>query len=203
MLKDKVKLYKSSTQEIFLLIWYSWRLHMKKCYFLGLHEIFDAGLMDRLADECERVILEEKEIEFWFLYGDGQAFVGSCISLVTQLKSIFPEKNIKIVRVYDPVNGRDSYNWYSEAYNKRFPLCVSDHHVFAPLMDGGFAKIESQFIQQANKVERWVLRQMDVVFAYYYTNYENSVNQQVEYAQKSCSATVVHIMFEETMKFIQ
>ena len=176
---------------------------MKRCYFLGLNDIFDNGFMDCLYAECERVIAKEKEVEFWFLHGDGLSFGGSCLSLATLLKSAHPEKDIKIVRVYDPTNGRRSSDWYKEAYHKTFPLCVSDRHVYAPLMDEGFAKIQNQFVQQAHKIERWVLRQMDVVFAYYYPNYVDSVNHQIEYAHNSCNAEVVHIRFDDTEKLIQ
>lgn len=176
---------------------------MKRCYFLGMNEIYDAELIDRLADECERIIESEEEIEFWFLYGEGLSFIGSCLSLVTHLKSKYPEKNIKIIRVLDPVKGRKSFDWYREVYYSNFPVCISDRQVFAALMDEGVARIENQFVQQANKVERWVLRQMNVVFAYYYANLEDSVISQIEYAQKSCDAEVIQIRFEETERFIQ
>lgn len=80
---------------------------------------------------------------------------------------------------------------------------LPDRNVFAPVMDEGVAKIEMAFVQQSNKIERWILRQMDVVFAYYYANLEDSVIAQIEFAQKSSNAEVIHISFEETEKFIQ
>ena len=175
---------------------------MKKCYFIGMSEIFDAEIIDRLFDECEKVIEAEDLVEFWFFHGEHNSYTGSCICLATQLRTKYPDK-VKIVRVFDPVKDDESSEWYREAYNTKFPRCLPDRNVFTPVMDEGVAKIETAFAQQANKIERWILRQMDVVFAYYYANLEDSVISQIEFVQKSGNAEVIHISFEETEKYIQ
>ena len=176
---------------------------MKKCYFLGIDEIFDNDLMDHLADECEKVILSDNQIEFWFLYGYSLSFGGLCLDLVTHLRSKFPEKNIKIVRVIDPIKGGSSPVLYDEAYDNKFPLCLSDRYVFSPLMNESGTNSEKFFAQRANKVERWILRQMDVVFAYFYSNLFDSVLSQIKYAQLNCPAEVVHIKFDDTENYIE
>lgn len=175
---------------------------MKRCYFTGMREIFDAELIDRLTDECEKVIVNEDLVEFWFFHGEQDSYTGSCLCLATRLRTKYPEK-VKIVRVFDPVKDDTPSDWYSEAFNTKFPRCLPDRNVFAPVMDDGVAKIEMAFVQQANKIERWILRQMDVVFAYYYANLEDSIIAQIEFAQKSSNAEIIHISFEETEKFIQ
>lgn len=175
---------------------------MKKCYFIGMNEIFDAEIIDSLTVECEKIIAAEDMVEFWFFHGENNSFTGSCICLATWLRTKYPEK-IKIVRVFDPVKDDEPSEWYREAYNTKFPRCLPDRNVFAPIMDKGVAKIEMAFVQQANKIERWILRQMDVVFAYYYANLEDSVISQIEFVQKSGNAEVIHICFDETEKFIQ
>ena len=105
--------------------------------------------------------------------------------------------------MFDPVKDDKPSDWYSEAFNTKFPRCLPDRNIFAPVMDEGVAKIDMAFVQQANKIERWILRQMDVVFAYYYANLEDSIIAQIEFAQKSSNAEIIHISFEETEKFIQ
>lgn len=175
---------------------------MKRCYFIGMSDIFDAEIIDTLAVECEKVINTEDMVEVWFFHGEHDSYTGSCICLATRLRTKYPEK-VKIVRVFDPVKDDEPSDWYREAYNTKFPRCLPDRNVFAPIMDEGVAKIEIAFAQQANKIERWILRQMDVVFAYYYANLEDSVISQIEFVQKSCNAEVIHISFEETEKFIQ
>lgn len=176
---------------------------MKRCYFIGMSYIFDIDLIPQLSSHCEALVQQEDEIEFWFFSGEHYSYISSCLALVVGLKSKYPEKDLKIVRVYDPTKKKEPLDWYGEVYDTRFPCCLVDRYIYAPLMDEGVAKIKGQFVQQANKVERWILRQMDLVFAYYYPNLEDSVIAQIEYAQKSCKAEVVRVYTDETEQFIQ
>ena len=176
---------------------------MKRCYFIGMSEVYDEELIRCLYDNCKQVIENNEAVEFWFFHGENDSYISSCIALVTLLKSNFPDKDIKMVRVFDPVKDDSPEDWFREAYNNDFPRSLPDKNVFAPAMDEGVAKLEHQYVRQANKVERWILRQMDIVFAYYYPNLEDSVIAQIEYAQKSCEAEVVHIRFANTEKFIE
>lgn len=175
---------------------------MKRCYFIGLSSILDAELIDRLQEECEKLIAAEDKVEFWFSFSGADQFVGSCLTLATRLRTMHPEK-VKIVRVFDPNRESANDNWYREAFNIGFPRSIPDIEIQAPIADDGVSQDPKQFIQQYNKTERWVLRQMDVVFAYYYPNLEDSVMYQVEYAMRSCRAEVIHISFEDTENFIQ
>lgn len=138
---------------------------MKRCYFIGMSEVYDEELISQLYDNCKQVIEGNAAVEFWFFRGDNDSFISSCIALVTLLKSNFPDKDIKMVRVFDPVKDDTSEDWFREAYNTSFPRCLPDKNVFAPIMEEGVAKLEHQYVRQANKVERWILRQMDIVFA--------------------------------------
>lgn len=175
---------------------------MKRCYFIGMEGIYDANIPETLITECEKVISTDDCVEFWFFHGYLEAYEQVCLSVVIALKSKYPEKDIKITRVFDPVKDNSQEDWFKEAYNTNFPRCIPDKNVFAPVMDKGVAQNERQFVQQANKVERWIMRQMDVVFAYYYPNLEDPIIAQIEFAQKYCEAVVVPIRFKETEKFI-
>lgn len=176
---------------------------MKRCYFIGMSSIYDHDLMPQLSSHCEALVQQEDEVEFWFFGNADYSYIASCLALVVGLKSKYPEKDLKVVRVYDPVRKKEPSGWYSDVYDTRFPCCIADRYLYAPLMNEGIAKVEGQFVQQANKVERWILRQMDLVFAYYYPNLEDSVIAQIEFAQKSCKAEVIRIYTEETEQFIQ
>lgn len=175
---------------------------MKRCYFIGLSSILDADLIDRLQEECEKVIAAEDQVEFWFSFSAADAYIGSCLCLATRLRTMYPKK-VKIVRVFDPnrENARD--NWYREAFSISFPRSLPDRSILSPDMNEGIERDPKQFMQQFNKMERWVLRQMDIIFAYYYPNLEDGLIYQVEYARRSCKAEVIHISFEETENFIQ
>lgn len=76
---------------------------MKRCYFIGMSEVYDEELISQLYDNCKQVIEGNAAVEFWFFRGDNDSFISSCIALVTLLKSNFPDKDIKMVRVFDPV----------------------------------------------------------------------------------------------------
>ena len=111
-----------------------------------------------------------------------------------------------MVRVFDPVKDDSPEDWFIEAYNNDFPRSLPDKNVFAPAMDEGVAKFEHQYVRQANKVERWILRQMDIVFAYYYPNLEDSVIAQIEYPLPTGSGASVTLpsgnSFRSTLLYI-
>ena len=176
---------------------------MKRCYFIGMPSVFDKDLMNQLSSHCEALVQQEDEIEFWFFGYVGDSFAASCLALVVGLKSEYPEKDLKVVRVYDPVDKYEPCDWYRQVNDTRFPCYLVDRYMYAPLMDEGIAKVEGRYAQQASKVERWILRQMDIVYAYYYPNLEDSVITQIEFAQKYCEAEVIHVYDEETEQFIQ
>lgn len=176
---------------------------MKKCYFIGMRSIFDKDLMPQLLSRCETLVQQEDEVEFWFYGYAGDSYAASCLALVVLLKSKYPEKDLKVVRVYDPDKDKKPSDWYGEVNDIYFPCYLVDRYMYAPLMDEGFAMLEGRYAQQASKIERWLLRQMDVVFAYYYPNLEDSVISQIEFAQKYCEAEVIRVYTEETEQFIQ
>ena len=175
---------------------------MKRFYFLGIDSIYDCELIDRVYQEVESRIEYEQEAEFWF-YNVGLQLSASCLAVAIRLRSKYPEKDMKIVRVFDPVEYDDPEDWYKVAFNSTFPRCIPDKNIFAPEMREGVAQNAMKFVQQARKVERWILRQVDTVIAYFYPNLEDSVISQIEYAQRSCKAEVVHLFFEKTQRFIQ
>lgn len=175
---------------------------MKRFYFLGIDSIYDSELIDRIYDEVESRIENEQEAEFWFSHV-GNQFSASCLVVAIRLRSKYPEKDLKVVRVFDPVKYDDSEDWYKVAFDSSFPRCIPDKNIFAPEMREGVAQNAMQFIQQARKVERWILRQVDTVIAYFYPNLEDSVISQIEYAQCSCNVEVVHLFFDKTQRFIQ
>lgn len=175
---------------------------MKRFYFLGMDSIYDYELVDRIYQEVESRIANEQEAEFWFSHV-GNQFSESCLSVAIRLRSKYPEKDLKIVRVFDPVKYDDSDDWYKAAFDSTFPRCIPDKNIFAPEMGEGVAQNAMQFVQQARKVERWILRQVDTVITYFYPNLEDSVISQIEYVQRSCNAEVVHLFFDETQQFIQ
>ena len=175
---------------------------MKKCYFLGLDEIYDLDLMGRVNEELEQLVQKEDQIEFWF-FSVVHPFEFSCFYLAIGMRSKYPDKDIKIVKVYDPVRSDNPDSWFEAVYDRHLPWNLLDRIDLAPVMDEGFGQIPSQAVNQLNKVERWVIRQMDVVIAYNYPRLENSVSSMIKHAQVSSNADIISISFEETERIIQ
>lgn len=121
---------------------------MKRFYFLGMDSIYDYELVDRIYQEVESRIANEQEAEFWFSHV-GNQFSESCLSVAIRLRSKYPEKDLKIVRVFDPVKYDDSDDWYKAAFDSTFPRCIPDKNIFAPEMGEGVAQNAMQFVQQA------------------------------------------------------
>lgn len=95
---------------------------MKRCYFIGMSEVYDEELIHCLYEKCKQIIEANEPIEFWFFHGENDSFISSCIALVTLLKTNFPEKDIKMVRVFDPVKDDTPEDWFREAYCRRRPV---------------------------------------------------------------------------------
>lgn len=175
---------------------------MKRCCFLGLMAVYDSELLDRISEELEKIIATEDKIEFWF-YKPNMSYERSCLSLAIWLRSKYPNKDISIVRVFDPILHEKPVDWYDETFNTRFPRCIPDRNIFAPTMDDDREKIKDRMIQRGNRVDRWIISQCNTIIAYYYPDLDSSVNQDVKYAQKQKDTTVIQISFEETEHFIQ
>ena len=101
---------------------------MKKCYFIGMSDIFDAEIIDTLKDKCEKIIDAEDLVEFWFFHGENFSYTGFCLCLATWLRTKYPEK-VKAVTpgqacvlylgeeclgcgFIDTVKNNEEYLWY-------------------------------------------------------------------------------------------
>ena len=83
---------------------------MKKCYFIGMSEIFDAEIIDTLKEKCEKIIEAEDLVEFWFFHGENFSYTGS-VSVKDGAITLRPvEKVYAVCRC--PIDG-----------NKDMPLC--------------------------------------------------------------------------------
>ena len=172
---------------------------MKRCFFIGLGNISERGLQEKMAAELERLASAENQIEFWF-YAVNRPFLLMALRHCVMLMTKHPEKDIKIVRVYDAEKNEE--DWYETGFNFIFPLCMVDRLIPAAVDAGSGKKNENWYMQQVNKVERWVIRQCDVIFAYYYPSLMATVNTQIDYARNAAAKTVVPLYSEAANAFV-
>lgn len=162
--------------------------------------VFDLGLKDRILDELEKLALSDEPIELWFLNPVSEVFGRYCFFISRLFKSRNPNKDIKIVLVLDPVkDDSDHLTWIE----KQCPQYSVDKIIYSKYMGDGHAKIKSHIGQQREKVERWMMRQCDYVFAYYYPILHDSINYTIKGAHIRPHITVIPLYFEDTSQLIQ
>lgn len=171
---------------------------MKRCCFIGLDEVMEVKVRDKLTSELDKLVQSGDRVEFWF-YMVNRIFYQLALSRCIMMKTKYPEKDIEIVRVYDPEADKD--DWYSSAYNTFMPPCIPSRFVPAEVDVGKGRGNENWNTQRLNKVERWAIRQCDLVLAYYYPSLADSTNTQVEYAYGCEGKTVIPLYDEETDAF--
>lgn len=158
----------------------------------------EVKVRDKLTSELDKLVQSGDRVEFWF-YMVNRIFYQLALSRCIMMKTKYPEKDIEIVRVYDPEADKD--DWYSSAYNTFMPPCIPSRFVPAEVDVGKGRGNENWNTQRLNKVERWVIRQCDLVLAYYYPSLADSTNTQVEYAYGCEGKTVIPLYDEETDAF--
>ena len=124
---------------------------MKRCFFIGLDDIAEYGLREKVTSGLERLASTENQIEFWF-YTINRPFLLMALRHCVMLMTKRPEKDIKIVRVFD--TGKNEENWYKNVFDISFPLCIIDRLIPAAVDAGPGKGNENWYMQQANKVVR-------------------------------------------------
>lgn len=168
---------------------------MKRCCFIGLDDIMEVKVRDRLPSELDKLVQSDEKIEFWF-YMVTRSFYQFALSRCIMVKTKYPEKDIGIVFVYDPES--DTPGWYSSSYNTYMPLCIPSRFIPAEVDVGTGRENKNWITQRLNKVERWIIRQCDTVLVYYYPSLADTTNTQVEYAYGCGDKEVIPLYDEET-----
>ena len=173
---------------------------MIRCCFIGSSTIYDPGLARAILNELEKLLLLDEPIEIWLL-GVHRPFLKICLDSVLLFKSKYPQKNITIVRIY-ALKKNNTIDLCDIADDKEFPQCIVDKVVFIHHMDRPVIS-ENYSIQWINKIERWVIKQCNYIFAYYYPTLYDSINHQVHFARRQSGKTIILICFDNTSQFIQ
>ena len=175
---------------------------MVKCYFMGLDDVFDRQLAQTVYEELETLVATEDNIEFWFYLDNPYTLL--CHDQALLSRSRHPQKAIRIVHIYDGDKSNVSYSAESssEAENERFPGCFADRKIFAP-KDIIHKPIKGNRVTDKVKaVERWILKQCNYAFVYFYPNLQHKGMREILYAKNTKSITLIPLYFKETAMFI-
>lgn len=186
---------------------------MVKIFFWGVDFVYDRSLGKKIRTQLKSILSHEDSAEFWF-YGMSmadtlrglQSFSSICMQAALEMKSKYPQKDLKIISVRITHGEIKGANWYARTYNSLFPACLADKTVWAPEIGkqhGYKYDFDSQEFLHIAKTERWILQQCDFVFLYHYPQLRNLNAENVPYAKRRPDLTVVLLDFPQTRTVIQ
>lgn len=177
---------------------------MKRCFFIGLKEIYDSKLTKRIYDELEKMIETNETVEFWF-FRFNNSFIRNCLHIALLFKYKYPQKDIKIIRIVDPVintvNSKSQKN--NVVYDITLPGFVIDRFVYAKHFRTDLIKAVTDPIRRINQIETWAIKQCNYVIAYCYPFIDYHLGKIIRSISKRPDVIVNHICFDETERYIR
>ena len=175
---------------------------MKRCYFIGLNEIYDSQLKKRIFEELEKIVKSEEVIEFWF-FKKNSHFLSNCLYIALLLKYKYPQKDIRIVRVIDPIKYTPHKDEDKAIYDDEFPYCLVDQFVYANYAETDPIKARTNFIGRLNQVERWAINQCNYIISYYYSIIDFHFDRIGTSKSKKPDISVIYFSFDKTEQLIR
>ena len=147
--------------------------------------------------------LEKEAVECWF-NGCHTAFNDQVMETVMKIRKEYPEKELKVVDVIDPLH-RDSnpFNAEEREENDHFPKGSVDEFAMAPLLDGRAERNRNYVIVHARKIGSWIWTQCDCMLAYYYPNLPDRSYSLAQRGRKLKNLEVIEINHEVTKELIE
>lgn len=175
---------------------------MHKVCFIEMAYVTGPIVMQRLKDELESLIGQEDQIEFWFT-GCNYYFECAALLFILSLKEKYPDKEIDIVAVADPVKMDNlSKDGFDEEY-EGFPPGAVTRVEYAPRIVGkSEANYHKRFIEHSRKIDRWMMEQCDTLIAFRYDNIPDAVNTEVDRIKKRTAINVITIFDPNVKKFV-
>lgn len=161
----------------------------------------NGNLSEQINYELEKLVALETPMECWFSKVNTK-YLQLCLSCVLLLKTRYPERDIRIVRVFDPTENTQE-DWYHAAMDNLFPICLPDKNVFCSPWPANEAMRPLNFIQKMARVSLWMVKQCNYVCIYQYPMLLNSTNHRLihcAYHQKD--TTVIPLGLSDTEAFL-
>lgn len=172
---------------------------MKKICFLADRFLWEDGIKNLLYQELYKVAEEDNTVDFCF-HGCHEVFAKEAVACILELKKCFPESNLSIVAIADPLKDLEGeLDKKGLLRRDEFPKDCVDRIEYAPLIDGKCEKYNNRFIQHFYKINRWLYQQCDDMIAYYYDNLPNTT---LRFAKSAVSGkphlTMHHLYLPDT-----
>lgn len=174
---------------------------MIKVCFDGMYSVMDSTSANRMREELIGLVERDSHIEFW-LTGCHNSYEKAAVEQAKELKKLFPEKQIDVVAIVDPLK-YEKHNW--EDFNEvrsGFPYGSVDRIEYAPRIEGKSELLPHRFVEHYRKVFRWVVSQCDVLIAYYYDGVPDPTNTEIKRIRKKGKTEIIPIYNPEVAELI-
>ena len=147
--------------------------------------------------------LEKEAVACWF-NGCHTTFNDQVMETVLKIRNEYPEKELKVIDVIDPLNTEsNTFNAEEEEEDDNFPKGSVDEFVMAPMFDGRAERNENYFIAHARKIEAWIWTQCDCMLAYYYPNLPDRSYSLAQRGKRIKNLEVIEINHDVTKEMIE
>ena len=174
-----------------------------RCTFYGLRSVYDADLRERMHEATKTVVEENESIEFLIYLKDGVNLM--FLAEAMQLRTAYPEKEIKIVKVAapddeHPVNENTMRRLgFLNRYDPDLPLAIFDGLVIADEYSGKAKKDSPGYMMhRVHSIQRWIFTQCDIIFAYDYAAFADSESFELDMLRKNKDKTVIELGSKRT-----
>ena len=163
---------------------------MKVCFLNSFFRI-DKVVENNLRDEMIKLAESDNHLEFWFFVSHDN-FTKKAIQYIGELRSVLPKSQIDIIVVQDPIK-LEKYADDEVCDMSGLPRGIISRYVMAPRIEGKVELRENRFVEHSRKVERWMMEQCDIVYAYHYDNIPHPANTEIKRLRKKNKPQVISI----------
>ncbi|OUO24996.1 hypothetical protein B5F86_13805 [Lachnoclostridium sp. An298] len=167
---------------------------MAKIFFVGDGNLMEHSVSDELEAELRKVLVDIDQAEFLFC-GCHDAFTYQALTIVILLKEEYPEKQLTVTSIIDPVlaeRGTDAVSPGIFRRSMKLPY-NADRTVYAPEFP---LKSDKLILTHSRRITKWAVDQCGILFTYYYPNLPSSACHLVGNAAKHVGAEIHHLYIQ-------
>lgn len=174
---------------------------MIKVCFDGMYSVMDSTSAKRMREELITLAERDSHMELW-LTGCYNSYEKIVMEHSKELKKLFPEKQIDVVAIVDPLKCEKN-NWEEvDEVLIGFPRGSVDRIDYAPRIEGKSELLPHRFIEHHRKVFRWIVSQCDVIIVYHYDGVPDPTNTEIKRIRKKGEIEIISVYNPEVAEEI-